>query len=394
MTITQATIIVTLLTGSLCHNPYTYKVAEDYTVQLYDNELIHDSKSPIHYLKISNKTLGVGFNVGVLNGTVNLYTDTVSRYVRSTPSNSTYYFFKDGDKYYIRDADCNFVCANPCGVVYVSRERVQHQCKFAVNRRVDHYSIYAYNTNGASVTYRMLWFDVKQNVLRARALTDNETINRVDAPFLLRGDPTWYTGRCVPIKRTHQKVLRSNQNMCMIDVDGDVGSMINSTNVDLYVKKDNRRLFSLRIAHDNTTLYDGAFSKTVISPNVYVLRNEDTCRYLCYSVECGVFMGQENSAECTVRIERSVENAFFYLKFVNNNNYLSFNGSVLSTQKATTRVWFDGTKTVGARQRCSAYSRNTRKSGTKLCDTNSSAIASINLIKLFVTMVLGRVIGK
>ncbi|AGQ20366.1 fgf-2 [Clostera anastomosis granulovirus A] len=392
MAITQATIIVTLLTGSLCHNSYTYKVAEDYTVQLYDNELIHDSKSPIHYLMISNKTQGVGFNVGVLNGTVNLYTDAASRYVRSTPSNSTYYFFKDGDKYYIRDGDCNFVCANPCGVVYVSRVRVKHQCKFAVNRRADHYSVYAYNTNEVVVTYRVLWFDVKQNVLRARALTDNESISRVDAPFLLRGDPTWYAGRCVPIKRTHQKV--STRNVCMIDVDKDGGSMINSTNVDLYVKKDNRRLFSLRTAHDNTTLYDGVFSKTVISPNVYVLRNEDTCKYLCHTIECGVFMGRENSAECTVRMERSVNNAFFYLKFVQNNLYLSFNGSVLSTQEATTRVWFDETKTVDARQRCSAYSRNTRRNGTKLCDTSSSTIASTNLIKLLVTVVLGRVISK
>ncbi|QOD40074.1 fgf-2 [Matsumuraeses phaseoli granulovirus] len=373
-------------------NTFEYDVEQKVQIHLLNDDIV---PSPMFYLQMTNKTFGLGYTVGV-DHNLNLYTERYSNYIRSTPSNYTYYFFKDRNKYYIRDERCNFVCVNPCGTVFTSAIRYQHYCKFVIDKFDNKYSIFASST-GQATTHRILNFNKTLNMLTANVVYNtNDTVHN-KAPFTLKHGPRPQMNKCVSLLKVPQKNLdMKDQERCQLDIDVSAAAIINP-NIDMYVKQDNKKFYKLKMGNSYIN-GDGAltgenviFQKNYVEPNVYIFRNVDTCKYLCQSSECGVYMAEENSKECNIKVEQSLLRDSFYIKFMYNNYYLSYNNtddSMTFSHNTKSRIEFVET-VYDNKVSCNPVEINNEPSTKKCGDNNSSAnTLTINLPHLFLFLVL------
>nr|QGY99851.1 FGF [Cydia pomonella granulovirus] len=321
-------LLCTLVAVTTSFNPYTYTVdprpvTHDYTVRLTggthlsEDTILHDSVSPATYLKRSNKTHGFGYVIGLDDDhhNTNLQSSTDSPDIRSTTANFTYYFYLDNNnKYYIRDNRCNFVCVNQCGTVFTSEVRLRHHCKFNLVWRGSACGIYTVNKEG--VVSKILQFDMEQNLLTA-LINTSVPVDGLPTPFTLKHGPKLMGNRCEALNKVSQRTLNTSKNKCVVD------SILKEDVEDVVTDK---RFYKLRMGNAFIDGDDLIFHKTELDqPNVYTFRNVHTCKFLCESSECGVFMSDRNGSECRVRVERS--GSSYHIRFVGNNYYLSYNNS-------------------------------------------------------------------
>lgn len=300
----------------------------------------HDPKrSVMEYLEATNKTHGVGFTVGC-DHNINLYSEPSTSKVRSTPASYTYYFFRDRtNKYFVRDETCKFLCANPCGVVFVSPVILQHYCKFVVTQNGDAYGLYL---SGAT-SHRVLEFDKEANLLKGRTVYNvNDTV-REPTPFRFKNGPVTYAGDCVPITKVPSKNLDASGERCNLSVT----KPTSYPNFDVHVKKDSKKYYKLRVETHGTL--SGVFLKSVVEPNVYQLRNVETCEYMCRSSECGVYMSPDGSKEdCKIHVEQSFLRDSFYIRFKHDNYYLTVvDGELTVSHNSGSRIEFVETEYLG-----------------------------------------------
>ncbi|ACZ63591.1 FGF-2 [Pieris rapae granulovirus Wuhan] len=384
-------IVVSCISVIIATNPYEYTVDnKNYTVHLMDGTTLNNTLSPMEYLLQTNKTYGLGFSVGLDRNNINLYSDPSSFSVRSTPANFTYYFFRDKSKYFIRDHQCNFLCVNPCGESFMSPIRFQHYCKFNIIKNLNNkYSVYA-SSKSVSITHRILEFDNVENKLRARIVKNaNESMMETIPPFQLKNGPILYRGKCVPINKVEQKNLDTTEERCKLN---DIVKSTAPTNVDVYVKKDNVKFYKLRLENDQNTAFENGdvFVKNVLQPNVYSLRNVKTCKYVCQNYDCGVYMSDENSNECKIRVEQNEDRNSFFIRFLHNNYYLSYNASVDTmsfSHNTKTRIEFVEAE-YKKKLNCKKFEFNANKSPTNKCTKSLGSTLSINLPHLFFFLML------
>lgn len=310
----------TVFSTSTTTDIYKYNVDDDgLDVKLMDGVHIHHDANPLRYLITTNKNYGLGFTIGVYRDNVNLYVERNSHVVRSTPSNYTFYFFNDNNKYYIRNVACNFLCVDACGTAFMSPVRYKHHCKFQINStRAGNFSIFIEN-NGKR---RDLNFDSVHNILR---------INKIDTveeyPFVLKYGPVNHSNKCQPIARTVQQILVVNTGECVPTIKK---IKQQAAGVDVSVKKDDHQYYEMQLMDTTDTTQftprHNLFVKHIISPGMYVLQNALTCEFLCQNNECGVYMSNTNNAQCKIYVFTNRDSSFF-VRFANDNYNLMYNTS-------------------------------------------------------------------
>lgn len=296
---------------------YKYSVGLD--VNLMDGVHIHHDADPMRYLHNTNKTYGLGYTIGVLRDNVNLYAELDSPTVRSIPSNYTFYFYNDNNKFYIRNSMCNFLCVDVCGVAFMSPVRYKHHCKFHINStHTGNISIFSVNNNGKRRDFK---FDSIHNILKmSMTTTDTE-----EYPFVFKNGPIHHHNRCQPIARTVQQTLVVNTGECTPTLKKNK----HNNGVEVSVKKDDHQYYTMQTIDDDDDdsqfiQRHHLFVKHYISPGVYVLQDAITCKFVCQNSECGVYMSNVNNGQCKIHVMTNRDNSF-YVRFYNNNYNLMYN---------------------------------------------------------------------
>ncbi|AAQ21708.1 fgf [Cryptophlebia leucotreta granulovirus] len=378
-------------------NPYKYivdkeKIVPNYTISLKDGSVLYDSRTPNDYLKLTNKTYGLGYVIG-LNDHINLHSEPKSIDVRSTTANFTFFFYLDNNnKYYIRDENCNFLCLNHCGKVFTSPVRLRHHCKFNLLWKENRLGIYMVNKNGDPS--KILKFDREQNLLTALV---NNTLNvdMLPTPFRVKYGPQEVGVRCTSLSKIPQKTLDTSKNKCVTDTILEY-NYDPSTNNDMFVKKDDKKFYKLRLG-DSFINGDGSlngpnviFHKNIIEPNVYLFRNVHNCKFLCQNTKCGMFMSDENTSDCKIRVEQSLLRDYFYIKFINSNYYLSYNTSENSmsfSHSTKSNIVFEETS-YNEKLTCSNILSSVDKVSDKCNSNNLGNILTVNLPNMFLVLML------
>lgn len=353
--------------------------------------------TPAGYLARSNKNEGVGYSIVFDN--IRLHPDPESNSIRSTTANYTFYFYRDGPKFYIRDRKCNFVCMNPCGTVYTSPVRLQHQCKFAVGLGAGGlFKIYAVS-RGVNTTYRGFEFVREDNILRGRIRLASEA--DVSASFRLEGQPR-HERSCKRIASVPQKNLDVRREGEGDDVNRcsmiDTAAVFSNPNADVVVREETKRYYALRMdrgyldGNGALSARKSVFVKHYVSPNVYVFRNAETCKFLCLSRECGLFASGGYTAECQIRVEQSLLRDTLFVRFLKTNYYLSYNektGRVDYAENAKSRVEFEETAPPGTGE-CTPFSTSDPGPAPprRGCPKNSGETLVISLPSLLLVAVL------
>lgn len=316
----------------LCASISTQSAKFEYVVDTIDDGMIMDS-SPMGFLERSNKTLGAGYVLGI-NDLNNIYVDDSSR-LRATTADKYFYFYKDNSKYYIRDEKCNLICLDPCGEAYPSAYRLQHYCKFKVEKatgiRVKIYIV----SSGPILNYRALEFVQADNIVRGRV--NIKSLEDVPASFKLKG-PLKLQNKCPNISKVRQFNLDAKPE----------GSIENTrcSRLNLKAISQNRVLATLPIKQQSMLFYNlkieekyvngkgkledspseaTVFLKQFIKPSVYTFVNSQTCNYLCLN-KCGsVYMSPEMNKDCNVALEQADDRNEHYIRFNNNNYYITYN---------------------------------------------------------------------
>ena len=306
------------LSTSTTTDTYKYSVDHDgLDVDLIDGVHIHHDADPMRYLYNTNKTYGLGYTIGVYRDNVNLYVEQNSPIVRSIPSNYTFYFYNDNNKFYIRNNMCNFLCVDACGVAFMSPVRYKHYCKFHINStHTGNFSIFSVNNNGKRRDFK---FDSIHNILKM------SKTNTEEYPFVLKNGPVHHLNKCQPIARTVQQTLVVNTDECTPTVKKNKHG---SGGVEVSVKRDDHQYYGMRpMDIDDDSQFSQRhhlFVKHIISPGVYVLQNAITCKFVCQNSECGVYMSNVNNGQCKVHVMTNRDNSF-YVRFYNDNYNLMYN---------------------------------------------------------------------
>ncbi|AAM70314.1 fibroblast growth factor 2 [Phthorimaea operculella granulovirus] len=369
---------------SICHVRAKKKYF-DYTVVDEHNETLYDSMTPMDYLMRTNKTFGVGYTVGY-DRNINLYSEPNTFNVRSTPANYTFYFYRDNDKYYIRDEECSFLCANPCGVVFMSKVRLQHYCKFYVEKHGHNvYSIFATNNGPTGVIHKTLDFERNKNMVFAQ-VTNNVT-RQDGAMFHLKHGPRLRKVSCPAIMRVPQRNLAAEGRMCHIDPSIILNkNSLPTTESDVYVRKDHIKYYRMR-----TGVQNRVFTKSLSSNNAYVLRDSKTCQYLCQSNMCGVYMSDYDvEGECNFVFD-STSRSSFYIRLPTDNYYLSYNdttGVMNFSHTINSRVEFYEVLENDPNTECLQRQKKASTCGKPLNGVTNTL--TINLPNLFLFLVLNK----
>ncbi|AER41544.1 fibroblast growth factor 2 [Epinotia aporema granulovirus] len=337
----HAALLICLLAQHGWCNTIKYKKTDKYRTT--------NDMSILSYLLESTKLKGVGFNIAVKN--TDQYTNlhvTNDNVVRVTTADYTFYFYRDGNKYYIRDASCKFLCANPCGVVFTSSIRLQHYCRFNIKMiTTGLFKIYLDSRNNDVVKYKSLDFVVADNKLRA--LTNLHNYDDVKASFRIHGTPI-YDASCPRLSTVDSKNLDalSSEDMskkCAIPDQNDNSVLVN---YDVHIKQDRRQYYQIKIGEEYIDGEGGVvesskvFQKHFIKPNVYAFRNINTCKFICQNANCGVYMSSVYSNDCKLRVEQSLLRDSFFVKFIQNNYYLSYtNKNVTYSSNPRSKIEFD-----------------------------------------------------
>ncbi|UXX41917.1 fgf-2 [Psilogramma increta granulovirus] len=289
--------------------------------------ILDDDTDNVRGLYKSNKNHGVGYTIGVYRDNVNLYVEHESPIVRSIPSNYTFYFYNDNNKFYIRNNMCNFLCVDVCGMAFMSPVRYKHYCKFYINStRTGNVAIFLVNKNGKR---RNLKFDAIQNILKI----DKTTTDSEEYPFVLKNGPIHHQNECRPIARTVQQILNVNTEECnpLKKNKNKNFSGVGRGGVEVSIKRDDHQYYGMRLIKINDDDNDDdnniqflqrnhLFVKHNIIPGVYVLQNAITCEFVCQNSECGVYMSNVNNGQCKVHLMTNRDNSF-YVRLHNSNNY-------------------------------------------------------------------------
>nr|AHN92163.1 fgf-2 [Agrotis segetum granulovirus] len=308
--------------------------------------------TPMGFLKRSTKSTGAGYILNV-GGSYNIYTDPFTK-IRSTTSNNYFYFYRDDGKYYIRDEKCNFVCANPCGEVFVSAYRLQHYCKFKViqDPATSAFKIYI-PSSGSVPTYRALEFLVKDNLLRAKVGIKNEA--EVPALFFFK-DPVKIQNKCPSISKVQQYNLDAHPDNSVPDNRcAHLNTRVlaeNRITGSLPLKSESVRYFHLMMdskyingagGFSETSGSDTIFQQHYLKPNVFAFRSVQSCSFLCQN-KCGfVYVTKKYNDDCMIRVEQSSVSNSFFLRFTENNFFLAYNTTTDTlghTDRARSRLSF------------------------------------------------------
>lgn len=379
-------IVITLILNKFCYFTYSLEGGEFIIVNDANDSLHTD---PLKYLETTNKTFGLGYTINYDNN-VNLFSDDTSINVKSTTSNFTYFFYLVKNKYYIRDDKCNFICINPCGKVFTSPMRLQHFCKFIIKKIKNKYSIYTSSTGVTNTTYRVLKFDVNRNVLKGKIVSHTNDSVTEKALFKLTNGPVPYKGSCIPVTKVQQKNLDTSDDRCNVDksiTDNKKTKPVSIT--DVYIKKDNLKFYKIRFSDSKYS--SDVYIKNVINNNVFVIRNVKSCKYLCQNIKCGVYESYENSLDCLINVHQKTSNAPFYVRFVSNNYYLSYNettDSMAFSHNTKGILEFVDTD-YSDKMVCEKFEINTGRPPSEKCHpSNLSNSLTINLPQLFLFLML------
>ncbi|ABC61236.1 FGF-2 [Choristoneura occidentalis granulovirus] len=373
-------IALIVASGFICviaSNPsYKYVIDNGVTINLLNKTIISDV-SPYTYLSTTNKNDGIGFTIGVNNDT-NLYSELSTYTVKSTTANYTYYFYKDKNKFYIRDSNCNFLCVNSCGSVFLSHIRYRHFCKFNIKKIHNKYSIYAGNH-----TNRVLEFKKDDNLLKAKIVSNTNNFVDENTLFILKNEPKPNPTKCVQISKTEQKLLAKDQR-CQLNTI--LNNTVSLSNIDVFVKKDNKKYYKLLM---KSSEYDKVFIKHFYINNVYVLQDVNTCKYLCQNEKCGVYMSNENTEECKIKIDQGKSDLF--IRFNHSNYYLTYNSmndSMTFSNNKKTFIKFVETDTPHVTKHCQNYEPINKKQFQKCPVSNNGNSFMINLPSLLIFLAL------
>ncbi|AMF83848.1 fgf-2 [Cnaphalocrocis medinalis granulovirus] len=324
----------------------------------------------LDYLMSTNKTVGVGYTMG-LNDNINFYTDTSTGFVRSMPvAKHVYYFYRDvnNDKYFIRDENCGFLCVNPCGDVFTSLNRYHHYCKFMItNKNSERFGIFT-SSNGATITHRLLEFDLFNNILRAKIVRNiTDSIIHENKIILKNGPQSTPPTKCEPIHLAEHINLDNTNDKCKLDdtiVNVIKKQTKNNNPNSMGIKKDSLIYYKITIdTKDNNTHTKVFIKNTLEANNVYTLRDIDTCMFLCKSQECGVYYSTENSEECKIKIlHNKYKSYFFSTLFVYTNSLYDTKLQLIDKNEDI----------IKNSQKCKRQN-NTNKRSTRLCTRNPTA---------------------
>nr|ARX72106.1 fibroblast growth factor 2 [Erinnyis ello granulovirus] len=357
-------IFVCAHTTAAAVDPYKYIVDDGIDLNLLDGEHIYHDAHPMRYLANTNKTSGLGYTIGVRRDKVNLYVQRGSVEVRSIPSNYTFYFYKDNDnKYYIRNNVCRFLCIDMCGVAFVSPVRYKHHCKFYLNATRDGSFSILYVNNGKR---RDFMFDSVNNILRV-----NKTVTD-EHPFVLKHGPVQDERRCRPIAKSVQQTMVVNEHQCTPKTTN--ASLYLRGGVKVAVRKDDHRYYKMQL-YDGTRLFENDMfvTHTTTSPGLYAIQNVNTCEFLCYNDECGVYTATTNNFECKVRMVINRDKTF-YVRFYQNDHNLLYNtttNELSCAMNKKSRVKFVLTNDDVHRYSCNNLNIDSRQESTKKCKKNN-----------------------
>lgn len=389
MKLYHAALLLCILVQHGWCDTIVYKKADKYRVT--------DETTVFSRLIASTKLNGVGFNVAVKN--TDQYTNlhvTNDNVVRVTTANYTFYFHHDGNKYYIRDSSCNFLCANPCGVVFTSPIRLQHYCRFNIKlMNTGLFKIYLDTYSNGSIKYKSLDFVVADNKLRA--LTNLRNYTDVKAAFKIHGTPIYHTS-CPRLSIADSKNLdalsvEDMSKKCAIPElnDNDV-----LPNYDVHMKQDRRQYYQIKIGGEYIDGEGGVaqnskvFQKHFINPNVYAFRNTKTCKFICQNSKCGVYMSNVYSNDCKLRVEQSLLRDSFFVKFVQNNYYLSYtNNNVTYSANPKSKIEFDDYM-YGVVSGCPSFDVYSPSPTNDDCYRNKGTRLCVSIV----TVLLGFIVNK
>ncbi|APO13993.1 FGF-2 [Plodia interpunctella granulovirus] len=197
--------------------------------------------------------------------------------------NYTFYAYSDGNNYYIRDENCNFVCANTCGTVYLSSVRVKHLCKFSIgwysitNRNYKHHNLQPLFSN-------LVFGSEEEMLISGTSYPANFTLNFVETQ----------QEYCVP---THRTKLIEMDHPCYIP--------------DQTLNTDNEAKTSFFTPVKWDDKFGNKIFELITVPDridTYLFRSVKDCLFVCFPKKSGdVFLSEK---ECNVHLYHTEDETF------------------------------------------------------------------------------------
>ncbi|AAP85742.1 fgf [Adoxophyes orana granulovirus] len=258
-----------------------------------------------HLKQKSNKIHGTPLMI-TFDKNLILQSDIHTGRLRSTPSNYSFSFYKHDDgSFYLRDANCNFVCLNACKEIYMSIDRIKHLCRYVVKELArDKYAFYLANKlEERSIT---LSFNKTTNLLEG---TSDVSKRIAEFGLELSNDET----RCEPTFKSDQQ---EQTNQCdALTYSNTLGIETPDRATAAHIKNHLLQFYQLI----NSPVKNKIFVKSQLSSDMFVLKSVDlnNCLYMCYTDECGLYMSEVNSVECKIKTNQINKNKFI-AQFVHN----------------------------------------------------------------------------